>query len=245
MSEIPINHPRYKSLKTRERLSEAAKNGIVSLEGLTSHGRGEAFDYLIGEKTPNGALEAEKLAAKILLAAKHPVLSINGNTAALAVFEIAELQKASGAEVEVNLFHRTDERVEKVTAFLEENGVVVSKGPVERCVPLSHGRGLCRPDGIGSADVILVPLEDGDRCEALISMGKIVITIDLNPLDRTSKAATLPIIDEVTRALSNISAECLRLKNSGEKISMPEIDGKKFLKLAVKEIQETLSHALD
>ncbi len=215
------------------------------MEGLTSHGRGEAFDYLFGEKTSLSALEAEKLAARVLLAAKHPVLSINGNTAALAAKEIALLQKASGAEVEVNLFHRTDERIGLVTGVLEDAGCIVSKGPVERCVPLPHGRGLCCPHGIGSADVVLVPLEDGDRCEALVSMGKLVIIVDLNPIDRTSKTATLPIIDEVTRALPNIALECDRLKASGETISMPEIDGRYFLRQAIKDIQEFLAHALD
>jgi 4-phosphopantoate--beta-alanine ligase len=245
MSDIPENHPRYRSLKTRERLATAAGTGIVSLEGLTSHGRGEAFDYLIGETTPAGALEAEKLAAKMLLAAHHPVLSVNGNTAVLAASEIAELQSVSGAEVEVNLFHRTEERMARVTAYLEEHGVVVSKGPVERCIPLPHGRGLCRPCGIGSADVVLVPLEDGDRCGALVSMGKRVITIDLNPLDRTSGMATLPIIDEVTRALPNISAECRRLQQSGEPAVMPEPDSRYFLLTAVQEIIVRLQHALD
>jgi 4-phosphopantoate--beta-alanine ligase len=132
-----------------------------------------------------------------------------------------------------------------VSGVLEKAGCVVSNGPVERCVPLPHDRGLCRPDGIGSADVVLVPLEDGDRCEALVSMGKRVITVDLNPIDRTSKTATLPIVDEVTRALPNIAKECDRLRAAGEKVTMPEINGKYFVRQAVKEIQEFLSHALD
>ncbi|MDV0441688.1 4-phosphopantoate--beta-alanine ligase [Methanorbis furvi] len=246
MSDIPKSHPRYKSLMTRQRLAEHAVTGVVSMEGLTSHGRGEAFDYLIGEKTPAVALEAEKLAARVLLAARHPVLSINGNTAALAAPQIAELQQASGAEVEVNLFHRTEERITLVTNVLRDAGVVVSEGPVERCVPLPHDRGLCRPEGIGNADVVLVPLEDGDRCEALVGMGKIVITVDLNPLDRTSKMATIPIIDEVTRALPNIAAECRRLRAAGDTLVMPEsFDGKYFLAGAIDAIAETLHHALD
>ena len=246
MSDIPESHPRYKSLVTRKHLADLALDHVVSLEGLTSHGRGEAFDYLIGEKSPATAIEAEKIAARVLLAASHPVLSINGNTAALAAKEIAELQQASGAEVEVNLFHRTEERLQKVTALLESAGVLVAKGPVERCVPLPHNRGLCRPDGIGSADVVLVPLEDGDRCEALVGMGKIVITVDLNPLDRTSKIATVPIIDEVTRALPVISSECRRLRSAGEPVSMPaSFDGTYFLRGAIAAIEETLKHALD
>ena len=106
-------------------------------------------------------------------------------------------------------------------------------------------RGLCCPDGIGSADVVLVPLEDGDRCEALVGMGKIVITVDLNPIDRTSKMATLPIVDEVRRALPNIAAECRRLKAEGGAIEMPEIDSRAILKAAINDIKEFLDNALD
>ncbi|MDO5847560.1 MAG: 4-phosphopantoate--beta-alanine ligase [Methanocorpusculum sp.] len=245
MSDIPKSHPRYASLVTREQLVAAAHAGVVSYEGLTSHGRGEAFDYLLGEKTSPSALSAEKLAAAVLLAAKHPVLSINGNTAALAAAEIADLQKASGAEVEVNLFHRTEERVKLVESVLEKAGCRLNKGKTERCVPLPHDRGLCDPEGIGSADVVLVPLEDGDRCEALVSMGKIVITIDLNPIDRTSKTASLPIVDEVRRALPNIAAECRRLLAEQKPVLMPEIDSRAILKAAVSDMEAFLEHALD
>ncbi len=242
--KIPKNHPRYVSLVTRENLVQAVHEGVVSYEGLTSHGRGEAFDYLLGEQTAPSARNAETLAAQILLAAKHPVLSINGNTAALAAKEIADLQKASGVQVEVNLFHRTEDRLAKVQKVLEDAGCVLNKGTVERCVDLPHNRGLCDPDGIGSADVVLVPLEDGDRCEALVKMGKIVITIDLNPIDRTSKAATLPIIDEVRRALPNIAADCRNLKNTP--VNMPDkIDSRAILKAAVNDMEKYLEHALD
>ena len=78
---IPPDPPRYRSLMTRERLARCAK-GIVTLEGLTAHGRGEAFDYLIGERTTGSALLAEQTAAAFLLAAHQPVISVNGNTAA-------------------------------------------------------------------------------------------------------------------------------------------------------------------
>lgn len=243
MSDIPKSHPRYVSLVTRENLVKAAFDGVVSFEGLTSHGRGEAFDYLFGEKTSPSALQAEKLAARVLLASKHAVISVNGNTAALAAKEIAELQKASGAEVEVNLFHRTEERMKKVSAVLEAAGCVLNKGEVKRCVDLPHDRGLCCPDGIGSADTVLVPLEDGDRCEVLVKMGKTVITVDLNPIDRTSKTATLPIVDEVRRALPNISKECIALR--GTKVEFPKIDNRAILKGAVKDIEEFLNNALD
>ncbi len=117
---IPADHPRYHSLVTRERLAECAKKGIVSWEGLTAHGRGEAFDYLIGERTTRSALIAERTAAAMLLTARHPVISVNGNTAALAAHEISAFQKACGARVEVNLFHRTEARVNMIENLLRE-----------------------------------------------------------------------------------------------------------------------------
>ena len=70
---------------------------------------------------------------------------------------------------------------------------------------LEHARGLCTKEGIFSADVILVPLEDGDRAQALKNMGKTTIVIDLNPLSRSAKTASVTIVDEVTRAIPNIT----------------------------------------
>jgi len=242
---IPEDHPRYHSLVMREKIADAAKTGIVAMEGVGAHGRGEAFDYLIGERTTESALLAEKITAALFLSAKRPVISVNGNTAALAPREIAELQEATGAAVEVNLFHRTEERVEKITRLLEREGVDVLKGEFERLLPLSHDRALCLREGIYSCDVILVPLEDGDRCSALAGMGKTVIAIDLNPLSRTAKSASLTIVDELTRALPNISKACRGLKDDEIKKLIRNIDNKYFLNSAVKEIMGTLTDAMD
>ena len=197
----PDGSPRYRSLVTREHLADCARKGIVSWEGLISNGRGEAFDYLLGEKTSESARRAGRTAAALLRTARRPVISVNGNTAALAAREIALLQKTSGALVEVNLFHRTPERVRQIETLLCDAGADVFSGEAERLLPLSHDRAFCRREGMYAADVVLVPLEDGDRCGVLVGMGKKVIAIDLNPLSRTAKTATLTVVDEVTRAL--------------------------------------------
>jgi 4-phosphopantoate--beta-alanine ligase len=242
---IPRDHPRYSSLKTRGRLARCAKKGIVSLEGLTAHGRGEAFDYLIGERTTESALLAQRTAAALLMAAHHPVISVNGNTAALAADQIADLQRASGALVEVNLFHRTKKRMESVERLLHDAGVDVFSGEAERLLPLSHGRAWCRRNGIFSSDVVLVPLEDGDRCEALVTMGKTVITIDLNPLSRTARAATLTIVDELTRAVPNITKACNELSKEERDRLTVSFDNNYLLTDAIREMTARLSHALD
>ena len=242
---IPPDHPRYKSLVTRERLARCAQSGVVSWEGLTAHGRGEAFDYLMGEKTMESARLAERTAAAILLSAHHPVISINGNTAALASREIAGLQKATGALVEVNLFHRTEQRVTLIEDLLRAAGVDVFSGPAERLLTLSHDRSWCRRDGMYSADVVLVPLEDGDRCEALVGMGKTVIAIDLNPLSRTARKASLTIVDELTRALPEISHACAEMSPEERDLLIRSLDNHYLLTAAISEMTLRLAHALD
>lgn len=242
---IPEDHPRYRSLKVRERLVECASAGVVAPEGLIAHGRGEAYDYLLGERTTESAREAERCAAALILASKRPVLSVNGNTAALAASGIRLLQEATGIVVEVNLFHRTEERVRRIQALLEGEGVRVLRGKAEPLLPLSHARALCLREGIYAADTVLVPLEDGDRCQALVQMGKRVIAIDLNPLSRTAMAATLTIVDEVTRALPEI-ARAARTLSREKAISLASsIENRRFLKGALEEICRRLEHALD
>jgi 4-phosphopantoate--beta-alanine ligase len=242
---IPTDHPRYKSLVTREHLADCARTGIVSWEGLISHGRGEAFDYLLGEKTSESARRAGRTAAALLRTAHRPVISVNGNTAALAAHEIALLQKASGAKVEVNLFHRTPERVQQIETLLRDAGSDVFSGEAEHLLPLSHDRAFCRRDGMYAADVVLVPLEDGDRCEVLVGMGKKVIAIDLNPLSRTAKKATLTIVDEVTRALPVITDASTSLTDEECRDLVAALDNIAFLREARDEMAGRLRNALD
>lgn len=215
MKEVPKSHPRYFSLKTREKISNAMKKGITHETGLIAHGRGEAFDYLIGEKTIPYADDAERTAAAALIIAKNPVLSINGNVVALNPKECVGLAKAIPAKLEVNLFHRAEERIDKITMELKKNGAkeIYGKKADANIPGLNHDRGLCDSDGIFSADTVLVPLEDGDRCQALRGMNKTVIAIDLNPLSRTAKTANITIVDNVIRAIPNIEKWVRNLKN--------------------------------
>ena len=200
----PKDHPRYKSLLAREKLVDASE--FVAKQGLIAHGRGEAFDYLLGEQTCLPALSAIKAAASALIEAKNPVISVNGNVVALAAREVARLSEISGAKVEVNLFHRTPERIAGLTKMMKKVGIDALGANADDKIPgLSSERAKCCSDGIGSADVVLVPLEDGDRCEALVNMGKKVITIDLNPLSRTAQTAHITIVDELTRCLPLLS----------------------------------------
>jgi 4-phosphopantoate--beta-alanine ligase len=112
--------------------------------------------------------------------------------------------------LEVNLFHRTPDRVARLVNAMESAGApagsVLGNDPDFRIPGLASDRAQCCKAGIGEADVVLVPLEDGDRCQALKATGKTVITIDLNPLSRTARAADVTIVDELTRAIPLLAA---------------------------------------
>jgi 4-phosphopantoate--beta-alanine ligase len=203
--DVPESHPRYESLLTRHRIEAGVDKGITSRQGLIAQGRGEAYDYLLGEETIESADRAERAAAASLLSAEHAVISVNGNAAALVPGELVELAEVTGADLEVNLFNRTEERIERIADHLREHGASEVKGLTAdgRIPGLDHERAKVDADGIGDADVVLVPLEDGDRAEALDEMGKTELVVDLNPLSRSAQVATVPIVDNIIRAIPN------------------------------------------
>ena len=205
------SHPRYASLLMRHRLEVAAKRGMLADSAMIAHGRGEAFDYLLGERTTTSAMKAARQALATLQAAVQPVLSINGNVAALACDEMLPLAHVLACPVEVNIFYRTPERMEAILAHMNERkkalgmDVVIYGDAPDATIPgLKGPRAACHKDGILDADAILVPLEDGDRCQALVAMKKDVIVIDLNPLSRSAQQASITIVDELSRALNNM-----------------------------------------
>jgi 4-phosphopantoate--beta-alanine ligase len=204
---VSESHPRRDSLRTRHRIEAGVEKGITHRQGLIAQGRGEAFDYLLGEHTLDSADEAARTAAAHFLLADHPVISVNGNVAALVPGETVELADVTGADVEVNLFNRTDERVRAIADHLREHGATEVRGlTADGHIPgLDHERAKVDADGIGAADVVLVPLEDGDRAEALGATGTTEVVVDLNPLSRSARAATVPVVDNVVRAVPNIT----------------------------------------
>ena len=230
MGDIPDSHPRRASLLARQSLVDAAAGGLLADSAMIAHGRGEAFDYLLGETTSDSAMDAIREVAARLLAAERPVISVNGNTVVLAGEELIRVAAVVGCPIEVNLYYRTPERVMGLLGRLSEQrdvvaaeaspggwegdwqeavgSVVLLGNSAEHSIPgLDGPRAKCCQEGIGQADVVLVPLEDGDRCEALVAAGKQVLVVDLNPLSRTSMMATVTVVDEVSRASSELLGE--------------------------------------
>ncbi len=217
-TEIPTDHPRYQDLVARHRIERGVEQGITHLQGMHAEGRGSAFDYLLGEETIPSANDAERAAAAQLLLADRPVLSINGNVAALVPGEIVALGDAVDAGLEINLFNRTADRVEAIADHLEAHDAtdVLGRTADARIPNLDHQRAKVDADGIYAADVVVVPLEDGDRAEALDAMGKTEIVIDLNPLSRSPQVADIPIVDNVIRAIPNMTDHARDLAEADE-----------------------------
>jgi 4-phosphopantoate---beta-alanine ligase len=203
--DIPTDHPRYLSLKYRHKIIEGIHNLVVAEAGLIAHGRGECFDYILGEKTNKFAKKAIKAAVALLLLAEHPIISVNGNTAALCPKEIVSLSRNINAPLEINLFYRKEGRIKAISELLEKQGALNILGTDNNKMieidELSSNRRRVDPNGIYSADAVFVPLEDGDRTEALKKIGKKVIAVDLNPLSRTALWADITIIDNIVRTL--------------------------------------------
>ena len=237
--KIPKSHPRFVSLSIREKIVKGYNDGLVAKEGLLAHGRGEAFDYLVGEKTTKTAKAAINAAAITLLSAQNPVISVNGNVAALCPKEIVQLAKATKAKIEVNLFYYDENRKKKIVKSLKKAGAkqVLGTNPrsYRRIGGLDSPRQIVDKDGIFAADVVLVPLEDGDRTEALQKIGKTVITFDLNPLSRTAQTADITIVDNVIRGMRLLVSACKK-----SKIVKNNFNNKRSLSSAVSEIKNNL-----
>ena len=237
--KIPKSHPRFVSLSIREKIVKGYNDGLVAKEGLLAHGRGEAFDYLVGEKTTRTAKAAINAAAVTLLSAQNPVISVNGNVAALCPKEIVQLAKATKAKIEVNLFYYDENRKKKIVKSLKKAGAkqVLGTNPrsYRRIGGLDSPRRIVDKDGIFAADVVLVPLEDGDRTEALQKIGKTVITFDLNPLSRTAQTADITIVDNVIRGMRLLVSACKKSKTA-----KTNFNNKRALSSAVSEIKNNL-----
>ena len=236
---IPKSHPRIESLLIREKLVKGFEDNLVAKEGLLAHGRGEAFDYLIGEKTSKSAKEAIKAAAIMLKNAKNSIISVNGNFAALCPKEIIQLAKNTDSKIEVNLFYSNEKRKKAITKILKKAGAKeifgLNKKSSRKLLGIDSARRIVDKDGIFSADVVLVPLEDGDRTIALKKSKKKIITFDLNPLSRTAETADITIVDNVTRAMKLLVSESKKkLKKSSK------YNNKKNLKESILEIKKNL-----
>lgn len=247
MSLIPQSHPRAKSLQIREMLVDGFDQGLVAKEGLMAHGRGETFDYLLGEKTSSSAKKAINAAAITLLSASYPVISVNGNIAALCPKEIVQLSRVIKAKIEVNLFYASEKRKKNIVKILKKYGAKevlgINRKAARRLSDLDSARRFVDKDGIYQADVVLVPLEDGDRTQALRKIKKNVITFDLNPLSRTSQTANITIVDNVIRGMKELIKVTKNLSKK-KNIQKIKFDNKKNLSQSVMEIKKHLSRRL-
>lgn len=215
------DHPRYQSLVYRDKIVKAHQNGILADSGMIAHGRGETFDYLIGEKTTHNSQNTIDVASCYFLTSKKPVLSVNGNTTALVSEDIAQLSKLLDIPVEINLYYRTPERITKIEEVYRKLGVKEILGTDEDdfidTPDLNGPRSPVSIDGIKKADLVFIPLEDGDRAEKLAKLDKDIINVDLNPLSRTAQTSTVTIVDNIVRAMPALIKSVNKNMNNDKK----------------------------
>ncbi len=225
---IPENHPRRDSLILRDKIVKANDSGILAPSSLIAHGRGETFDYLLGERTTLPAKRAIYVAVATMIVADNPVISVNGNTTALVIDEIIGLANELNANIEINLFYRTDERVDKIEKLYRKHGFDDILGgnddEIKYLRSIKNPRATASKRGIYDADVVLVPLEDGDRAEILSKTDKTVICVDLNPLSRTSRKSDISIVDNIVRVIPLMVQIARDLKNQDEEFLYELID---------------------
>ena len=242
---IPKNHPRYESLILRERIKNAHNEGYLADSGMIAHGRGEAFDYLLGEKTTNNAIKAIEASVATLLLAKNPVISVNGNSTALAIEDIIKLAKTIDSKIEINLFYRNKKRVKIIADLYKKCGYGDILGTnideLKYINNIDSPRATASESGIYSADVVLVALEDGDRTEVLVKNNKKIIAIDLNPLSRTAQMANITIVDNIVRTVPlmiKIAKKFKKKDDSYLKNIFNNFSNEENLKLSLKEIEK-------
>lgn len=240
---VDPSHPRYQSLMIRKKIADAGAKGMLADSAMIAHGRGEAFDYLLGEQTIQSAQDATREVAARLVRARKPILSLNGNAIALAGTEFLTVASQLNCPIEINIFYRTPERMGALLGNLKMLNTklgldveILGGVPDARIPGLEGPRGACQSNGIFEADTILVPLEDGDRCEALTAMGKEVLVIDLNPLSRSSRKGTVTVVDEVTRVASNL------IQMIPQKPSVTEWNNDQALQAALNHISSTITN---
>jgi 4-phosphopantoate--beta-alanine ligase len=248
--DLPKSHPRYLSLKYRHKIIEGMKNLVVAEAGLIAHGRGECFDYILGERTNDFAIQAIQAAVGMLLLAKTPVISVNGNAAALVPNELVRLSSMINAPLEINLFYKKKGRVKAIKNILIKAGATnirgINRKELVQIESLDSNRRFV--ESIAKADVVMVPLEDGDRTEALKKIGKKVIAVDLNPLSRTSLNADITIIDNIIRVVPKMIEMTLKLKNAPDselESFIKEFNNKMNIQNAIDKIVQFLNNEKD
>ncbi len=251
---IPKSHPRYESLKYRHKIIEGMKKLIVAEAGLIAHGRGECFDYILGEKTTHTAKKAIEAAVAALLLAEKPVISVNGNVAALIPNDLVLLSNTVNAPLEINLFYHKEGRIEAIKNILQKAGATELFGiDPKKMIELNGLESNRRKvELIAQADLVMVPLEDGDRTEALKKLNKKIITVDLNPISRTSLWADITIIDNIVRTIPEmikVAKEFKKLKYDQLVNIVRNFDNKKniqkTLNLIIEYIKNQKENAFD
>jgi 4-phosphopantoate--beta-alanine ligase len=137
------------------------------------------------------------------------------------------LSKITRSRIEVNLFHKSITRSKAIARKLKKenaNEVLGLDAKLRSTIKdISSNRKYVDKNGIMNSDTVFVALEDGDRTESLVKMGKKVISIELNPLSRTAIASNVTIVDNIVRAVPNMIKISKQLVNRNKSYLLQQI----------------------
>ena len=134
------SHPRYASLLEKRGGVAVLGRGCSLIPPSWHMDVVRRFDYLLGERSHSFALDATHHAARCLFHAHRPVISVNGNTVALASDQLLLLAARINATIEINIFYRTQERMRALFTHLQERKDALT----------SHEASQDRTSGIGA-----------------------------------------------------------------------------------------------
>ncbi len=129
-------------------------------------------------------------------------------------------------------FHSIDPDIE-ILGLKKENEL--------KSIPnLDSKRGIVDPEGIWKSDMVFVPLEDGDRTEALLENGKKVVTVDLNPLSRTGRKANITVVDNIVRCIPKLTKRIENMDQERAKKIVSNYDNQDILSKVLSYMSERL-----
>ena len=217
LKECALNPRQHYDQKKIEELAQSIKS-VGVLQPIVVRPNGPGHEIIAGTRRYRAASfaylpEVPVIVRELTDAEALEIMVIENNQRE----DVNALEEAEGYKRLIEHQYNLESLAAKIGRLLKRHGAGIVYGidPKEELPGLESERRRIDREGIFSSDVVLVPLEDGDRTEALVKAGKRVIAIDLNPLSRTAQKATITIVDNVVRALPALQEEVEGLRSKG------------------------------
>lgn len=241
MTEIPISHPRYRSIIVREKLVNAYNNNILNDEDLIDFGKEEAVDYFLGEKTTKMAYISYIISIMDMFLAKKPALILDNISFILAEDTIRKSVK-DAFFVYPSIDGRED-RADNIHPFFGDRLLIVINEKsfneilLKRIgLPYFKYSSTEDIDDLG-IDLLFYHKMDNRQLDGLKNVKKVYF--GLNLFSNCYYCSDLVILDNINRFFTNIERLYFKLiKNDKERLNklVVKFGNVDFLKEYVKEM---------